>query len=88
MLFDSLENCTPVFLGSVGRWPSSAVAAVPKSIHKMKQQNFPFTHMCEYTNHCIWSQRKLKLTNEALVIILAKKIVIQSYSFLTVSDLE
>lgn len=37
VLFDSLENCTPVFLGSVGRWPSSAVAAVPKSIHKMKQ---------------------------------------------------
>ena len=49
MLFDSLENCTPVFPGSVGRWPSSAVAAVPKSIHKMKQQQkLALNHKCEY----------------------------------------
>ena len=38
MSVDSLESCTPVFPGSVGRWPSSAVAAVLKSIYKMKQQ--------------------------------------------------
>lgn len=38
MLVDSLESCTPVFPGSVGRWPSSAVAAALKSIHMIKQQ--------------------------------------------------
>ena len=37
MSFDPLESCTPVFPGSVGRWPSSAEAAALKSIHKMKQ---------------------------------------------------
>ena len=42
----SLESCTPVFPGSVGRWPSSVEAAALKSIHKMKQP----LHICDVAN--------------------------------------
>lgn len=40
MSVDSLESCTPVFPGSVGRWPSFAEAAALKSVHKVKQPGY------------------------------------------------
>ena len=48
MSVDSLESCTPVFPGSVGRWPSSVEAAALKSIHKIIIKTT--IHICDVAN--------------------------------------